>query len=67
MRASIQGKHVPDERFTLAWRYCSVGKLNHGSMDKPTLAGNHVRNLDNGINLGLRKDALPTSTLDIEA
>lgn len=70
VRARVEGEDVADEWGALAWR-----KMHQSSAEERgseangwrTLPGDHVCDLDDGIDLGLGEDALPARTLDVEA
>jgi hypothetical protein len=65
-RTGVEGKDVTDEGLRLA---CSLSWATQGGDGgvRGTLSGDHVCNLNDGIDARVGKDALATGTLDIEA
>ena len=65
--AVIEREDIPDEGFRLAWA-CrgSISNCNNGIGSAITLSSYHVGNLDDRILVGLWKDTLSASALDVE-
>lgn len=67
VRTGVKREHIPDEglrlacsKYLLAWSSC-------GGDGDATLTSYHVRNLDDGISVGLGEYTFSPSTLNIEA